>query len=74
MTRCAEIKLRAERRCGEELAKVITKGGETKSHDATLDAVCATRMQSHHWQSPAPTDAMFDKGDLDGSRRATDGS
>ena len=32
----AEIKLRAERKAGETLAKTLKRGGDPKSHDVTL--------------------------------------
>jgi len=49
----AEVKLRAERKAGELLAETITKGGDPKSHDVTLNILGIEKMQSHRWQRVA---------------------
>ena len=53
----AEIKLRAERRAGEMLAKKNLRGGDrkSKSHDATLKLpdLGVSRTQSSRWQTLA---------------------
>ena len=56
--RCAELKLRAERKAGIILGEMTTKGGERhKSHDGTyerhsvLDEFDISKMQSSRWQA-----------------------
>ncbi len=55
-----EIKLRAERRAGEMLKKMVESGGRekqggdrAKSHDVTLHTLGITRKQSSRWQEEA---------------------
>jgi N6-adenosine-specific RNA methylase IME4 len=54
---CAEVKLRAERRCGELLASTVEHGGdrrsESRSRDATLNDLGLNRSQSSRWQALA---------------------
>jgi N6-adenosine-specific RNA methylase IME4 len=47
----AEYKIRCERRMGEMLRENISKGGNPKSHDVTLDDIGITKMQSHRYQT-----------------------
>src|SRR4051794_1841981 len=49
----AEIKLYAERRPGELLAATIQRGGDPKSHAATLADVGVSKTQSSRWQAVA---------------------
>lgn len=49
----AEIKLRAERRAGETLAKTLKRGGDPKSHEVTLLDLGVSKMQSSRWQAIA---------------------
>jgi hypothetical protein len=58
--RCAELKLRAERKAGVILSETTVKGGERhKSHDGTyerhsvLDELGISKMQSSRWQAIA---------------------
>jgi DNA methylase len=55
--RCAEIKLRAERRAGELIAPNLKHGGDRKSksrfHDGTLIEMGISKKQSHRWQAIA---------------------
>jgi len=58
----AEIKLRAERKAGETLAKTLKRGGDPKSHDVTLLDLGVSKMQSSRWQAIAnvPTGSFED--------------
>ena len=53
----AEIKIRAERKCGELLGVDIQHGGDRKSgsrsHDVTLNDIGLSRMQSSRYQQIA---------------------
>ncbi len=49
----AEIKLRAERKAGELIPTIITKGGDPKLHDATLAKLGLDKFQSFRWQLEA---------------------
>lgn len=50
----AEIKLRAERKCGELLAAMVLHNGDPRSHDVTrLSDLGISKMQSHRWQMEA---------------------
>jgi 16S rRNA G966 N2-methylase RsmD len=53
----AEVKIRAERRCGEILATEIQHGGDRKSksrfNGKTLKDLGISKNQSHHWQTVA---------------------
>ena len=49
----AEIKLRAERKAGQTLAKTLKRGGNPKSHDVTLKKLGVSKMQSSRWQAIA---------------------
>lgn len=62
----AEIKLRAERKCGQLLAKMDGHGSnqhKRKSHaDTSLSDLGISKMQSHRWQTEAEVpDDVFDK-------------
>jgi site-specific DNA-methyltransferase (adenine-specific) len=49
----AEIKLRAERKAGLTLGKILKRGGNPKSHDVTLKKLGVSKMQSSRWQAIA---------------------
>jgi hypothetical protein len=54
----AEIKLRAERKCGELLAKMEKKSNQHGAGNAMLPALAESgisKMQSHRWQAEAAT-------------------
>ena len=51
-----------ERRMGQLLDGVISKGGDPKSHGATLADIGLNKMQSHRWQ-------VLAKGSDDGCRK-----
>ena len=55
--KCAEIKLRAERKAGEVLAETVSRGGDrktgSKSHDGTLKTLGINKNQSARWQQAA---------------------
>ena len=53
----AEIKLRAERKAGQTLAKTLKRGGDPKSHDVTLRDLGISKMQSYRWQTIASVPA-----------------
>ncbi len=65
--RCAEIKLRAERRAGEVLAETekhpAGRPARNRLHDATNSPQLAdlgiTKMQSHRWQAVAAGRSRF---------------
>ena len=67
--RCAELKLRAERKAGIILSETTVKGGERhKSHDGTyerrsiLDELGISKMQSSRWQAIATIpDDLFER-------------
>ena len=59
--RAAEGKLRAERRAGELLGEVVSRGGDPKSHDVTLAGLGLSKHQSSRWQRIAAIpDAEFE--------------
>lgn len=62
---CAELKLRSERKGGELLPGIITKGGDPKSHAGTLERIGLNKNQSSRWQRIATprTRAQAKKGD-----------
>ena len=55
--RCAEIKLRAERKAGEGIPDAVSRGGDrktgSKSHDGTLKTLGINKNQSSRWQQAA---------------------
>lgn len=82
--RCAELKLRAERRLGEELAKAemhpAGRPAENRSHDVTdlpptLSDLGITRMQSSRWQAVARVpEEMFEDYVADAAEITTAGA
>ena len=68
-----EIRIRAERRCGEMLPDVLEHGGdrksESRSHDATLNKLGISKQQSSRWQKLADIpDKQFER-DLTGDEK-----